>query len=335
MRPPFSVDEIRLEKGSPFKKKFSCPDTPAPVRDLNLKTYYEAGDPTHSFIDEEAHVEHEAARAGLRNFENLIVNQANLYVSTNPPREDIAACGLRILNDWAQEGGLLGTMSSNAVHVRKWSLGIIAASYLQVKNSPALGLAQKQEIESWISSLAAQVITDYARNKEDASRNNNHLNWAAYAVAMAAAALDDREYYNWALDAARRGIDQIDADGTMKLEMARGQRALHYHIFALNPLIAAAEIALANGDDLYVYDRHALNRAADRVLSGLDDPSYFAARSGYDQDVSLVYNPSTLAWLELYHRHSDDARVEEWLARLRPMRQTRLGGNTTLLYGGR
>jgi len=45
------------------------------------------------------------------------------------------------------------------------------------------------------------------------------------------------------------GIDEIAADGTLPLEMGRGQRALHYHLFALAPLVTMAELAAANGED--------------------------------------------------------------------------------------
>ena len=60
--------------------------------------------------------------------------------------------------------------------------------------------------------------------------------------------------------------------------MARGQRALHYHLFAIAPLVTMAELAQANGDDLYGYDHSRLKLLVSVSVSGLNDNHYLPGK---------------------------------------------------------
>ena len=57
--------------------------------------------------------------------------------------------------------------------------------------------------------------------------------------------------FDWAMAAYDNGVNQIRPDGTLPLEMARGRRAFHYHLYALAPLVLLAEFGEANQLDLY------------------------------------------------------------------------------------
>src|SRR5207248_6859880 len=82
----------------------------------------------------------------------------------------------------------------------------------------------------------------------------------------------------------RIGIAQITRDGTLPFEMQRGARALHYHLFAAAPLVAIAELAAANGMDLYSEEHHALPRLVHRALGGVDDSAFFTEKTGQEQE---------------------------------------------------
>ena len=58
-------------------------------------------------------------------------------------------------------------------------------------------------------------------------------------------ATDDDALWQAGHAAFQKGIDDIQDDGSLPLEMARGQRALHYHDYALAPLVMMAELASA------------------------------------------------------------------------------------------
>ena len=74
---------------------------------------------------------------------------------------------------------------------------------------------------------------------------------------------------------------------------------------AAAPLVTTAELAAANGVDLYPEERGALGRLVERALSGLRDPAPFAERAGARQERPDREN---LAWVAPYlHRVPADA----------------------------
>jgi hypothetical protein len=98
---------------------------------------------------------------------------------------------------------------------------------------------------------------------------NNHYYWAGFAVMAAGIAADDRKLFDWGVSTYNEAMSRIQPDGTLPLEMARGQRALHYHVFALAPLTMMAEMGYANGLDLYNANNGALKRLIDVTAAGL------------------------------------------------------------------
>jgi poly(beta-D-mannuronate) lyase len=102
---------------------------------------------------------------------------------------------------------------------------------------------------------------------------NNHIYWAGLAVAAAAIANNDHDAGQWAIYTYRMGLANIQADGTLNAEMNRAQMALHYHLYALAPLIMMAELGEANGIDLYSENGGALHRLVKFCVAGLEDPA--------------------------------------------------------------
>ena len=166
--------------------------------------------------------------------------------------------------------------------------------------------AQSDAIGAWMKTVAQQV-EDYfegLHQKGATSGRNNHFYWAGFAVMAAGIAADDRDLYSWGSGTYTFGVDQIQADGTLALEMDRGQRALHYHLFAIAPLVTMAELAQANGDDLYGYDHSRLKLLVSVSVSGLADNHFFQEKSGVAQDTPKdgVISGSDISWLAPYAR---------------------------------
>jgi poly(beta-D-mannuronate) lyase len=160
---------------------------------------------------------------------------------------------------------------------------------------------------------------------------NNHAYWAGLAVAAAGVATDDRALLEWGVDRYRRGVAEIAEDGALPLEMARRSRALHYHLFALAPLVMLAEIGEANGLPLYRERDGALHRLVGRVVAGLADPSGFAAAARADQETPRLAGESA-GWIEPYAARFADPAVRRLAAAARPIRSPRLGGDLTLAF---
>ena len=127
-----------------------------------------------------------------------------------------------------------------------------------------------------------------------------------------------------------KGIGDIEDDGTLPMEMARGEKALHYHNYALAPLVVMAEIgSRATGEDWYGVRDHRLDLLAEKVLSGWRDRSWFAEKAGVAQE--KLGGHTDLGWVELYRHHALNPADFEDLHRAGPYDEPRLGGSLTLL----
>ena len=316
-------------------KTFKCVIAPQPIIDLELPAYYDQNDDSRSRVNKEIYDQHQEMREPLRYYERRILYMANRYVEGGMKRHDIAKCTADWLYEWADTGAMLGQMNKTGEQVQKWALSVFSNAYYQIMYTPSISDKQKDIIESWLREYAYAVKEKYSSNKKLPSRQNNHIYWAAWSVGVTGAVLEDKTLYLWGIDNAKNGLDQIGKNGDLPLEMKRGNRALNYHIFAAHPLVMLAELSRQNkGDDLYAYNDGALNRLVETSLKGLKNPSYFNVKSGKKQKVSLSLNRSALAWLEVYTKTQKNSDAEEFLEKYRPMKQTRTGGNITMLYSG-
>jgi poly(beta-D-mannuronate) lyase len=179
--------------------------------------------------------------------------------------------------------------------------------------------------------MGQAVMLDYEQPAKSSNRNN-HAYWAGLAVAATGVATNDHRLFDWGISRGRVGLAQIQADGTLPLELARKSLALHYHAFALAPLVLLAEIAVANGVPFYDENHGALRRLADKVLAGMDHLEIFEALVNAPQKFTLPPDATHLAWAEAYGARFPDPRIARWLSASRPLVDMRLGGDQTLTF---
>src|SRR5260370_29883874 len=110
-------------------------------------------------------------------------------------------------------------------------MGAIAISYLKVRDSIRVSPDQKHDIPAWIVEVVQQTMNycDSRRQKESGDSQNNHLYWAGVEVSAAGIVANNRKLFDWGMDTYREGVAKVEPDGSLPLEMKRGQRALHYH----------------------------------------------------------------------------------------------------------
>lgn len=312
-------------------RAFDCPALPPPVTVLEMPSKYRADDAKREIIDPESAAGYDELSAPIYAFMNALSDASDLVARGQDAKGDAARCAIAGLRRWAEADAMLGDSNAIGDAVRKWELASAALVYLKLRGHGEIAAADRDAIEPWLRRLALRVRKVYTTDTRLTSRNNNHVYWAAWGVTAAGLALDDQGFVDWGIAVYRRALRQIRPDGTLPLEMARGSRALQYHVFAIAPLVAIAETGEVNGLALYSEHDSALLRLIDATLSGLDDPATFARAAGAPQVLESAANAANLAWLEFYARRFADARAERWLDQLRPMRQRRLGGNLTSL----
>ena|SRR2546427_11812038 len=72
--------------------------------------------------------------------------------------------------------------------------------------------------------------------------------------------------------------------------MRRGQRALHYHLFAVAPLViwrSSAKTGEDNGMNLYAEHNYAIKKLVVLSTQGLVDNSFFVKAAGIAQDTPM------------------------------------------------
>ena len=275
----------------------ACPAPPPPVTALTLTRFY--ADKTGSVVDPALAESHKAETTPLPRFLREVTSEADKAWRRTKPAEKIAAanCGLEWLAAWARGNALLGTMgSAQAESQRKWDMTGAALAYLKLKRF-ASG-AQRTAIEPWLIRLAdaSRAVFD-----DPGKKRNNHWYWLGLGLGAVGHATGRERHWIAARGIMQDAARDIGADGALPVEMARGQRALHYHAFALMPLATLAEIARARGEDFYSLGGGALGRLAGLTARGLADPSVFDKLAGVPQERPV--NPGS-GWLTLYRLHA-------------------------------
>jgi poly(beta-D-mannuronate) lyase len=334
LKPGFDVAAVRDSVGKKDKKDFNCGAPPAPMKDLQFYSMYKEGDDSHSIVDPEADAAYKEAYKPIAALEKGLTQMANRYVRSNPPRPEIAACALDWMDEWARGGAMLGDVNKNGEYIRKWLIGSIANSWLQIRDDSSLDAGKKKEVLAWIHKVGKAAQDDFSRDPGLRSRQNNHLYWAAWGVASAAIAANDHDMFDWAMGREKYGLSQIQPDGALPLELLRKKKAWHYHVFAAQPLFMLAEAGYKNGVDLFGGEDNALHRLGGLIVKNIGHPDDFKRLTGEDQEMDKTAGSSDLGWLEVYAKHFHDPSAQPALAKFRPLKTSRLGGDVTLLYAG-
>lgn len=313
-----------------------CPqDAPPYTSKLDFPSKFEGSDKARDDLNPKAEKEYRRRIAAITAFERGVSKQVDDYMRAGRPQA--LDCAVALMSAWSRSDGLTGESTTHTgKSMRKWALGSVAASYVRLKFSPSKPLAsvdpqQIAGIEQWLGKVAARVVDEW--RDQPLSKTNNHEYWAAWAVMAVAVALDRGDLYDWSVAQYRIAAKQIDANGYLPNELARDTRALYYHNYALTPLAMIAAFGKANALDLAAENDHALDRLAQRVLAGIDDPDAFEDRTGSEQVVADFSESSKFAWLEAWcWLRPCGEEVHKRLEKLRPISSTRLGGNVSVLF---
>jgi poly(beta-D-mannuronate) lyase len=134
---------------------------------------------------------------------------------------------------------------------------------------------------------------------DPARTRNNHWYWLGLAVGAVALATDSDRHWQIARGIMIDATRDIGADGFLPMELERGARALHYHAFAVMPLVVLAELGVRRGEDFYALGDSALHRLVAATANGLADPTTFDRRAGQAQERPVK---PFAGWLPLYGR---------------------------------
>jgi poly(beta-D-mannuronate) lyase len=306
---------------------YACPTIAHIAPDLVTDGFYRLDDPTHSIIDPVRQEAYRKSSDGVKNVGLAIVKAADDYRTTGS--RGAAQCAMTQILTLAQEHSLAGKMSSNqAFYVQGWVVGAIAIAYLKIREADLATAQQTETITQWLQSVGDQTKDYYDAHKKigKGDSGNNHLYWAGVELAAIGVASNNRKDFDWAMAAYDNGVDQIQPDGALPLEMARGGRALHYHLYALAPLVLLAEFGEANHLDLYAHANGAIHRLVNFSIASLADPTPFTKATGVQQEIPKTISGDQIGWAPPYVRRFPDPALERLIKTAPSLSVYYLGG---------
>jgi poly(beta-D-mannuronate) lyase len=305
---------------------YPCPAIAHIAPDLTTDGFYRLDDPTHSIIDPVRQAAYNKSSNPVKAAGMAIVTAADDYRTAGS--RQAAQCAMSQIVAMAQEKSLTGRMSSSqAYYVQGWVVGAIAIAYLKVRETGDATPQQVETIAKWLHSVGQQTKGYYDDHKKSGGdKGNNHLYWAGVELAAIGVAANNRSDFDWAMATYDNGVDQIRPDGTLPLEMARGGRALHYHLYALAPLVLLAEFGAANNLDLYGHANGAIHRLVNVSVAGLRDPAPFAKATGIQQEVPKRPNGDQIGWAPPYVRRFPNPVLARMIADAPSLSVYYLGG---------
>ena len=311
-----------------------CEAPPAPVRSLESTGFY--ADPAFSRPDP-ARMRADA-EAGRPMREWLAVVQRAI-ARHRAGQAGAAACALAAMDQWAKNGALLGAFNLQGGYHRTWTLAGAGLSYLAIRDAPGLDPVALGRTARWLGAVADAVRPHFERNSTAiiSDVRNNHAAWAGLGVAAAGIAGGDRAGLDWGMARLRGQLAQVDERGVLPQEAKRGAMALHYHLFALEPVAALERLAAANGIALTEAERAAYLRLRDLCLAAARDPARMEAIAGVAQSDPWLGPRGPLAHaagLEIASIAMPDPVLEEALAPFRPLSAPWLGGVITGWWKG-
>lgn len=256
----------------------ACDASPPPVIEIRSANLYGQGD-RRAAPDALALAERERLTADLNRFMNQVTQGASA-----PGTPGMASCALAALADWAEAGALLGAPASEAARKELiWNSAGLQLAYLRLR--PAATPQQRARIEPWLRQLALRVQALYGQLSE----HNNVLAWVALTQAAQAALSGRADDWQRAQQLRAAVLAEVDAEGWLRPELARGRRALAYHFFALAPLLAHQALWQAHGpggqaDTSGRSTLLRLLRASQRALTDPGARAALAALAGAAQD---------------------------------------------------
>ncbi|XRD86150.1 mannuronate-specific alginate lyase [Dyella acidisoli] len=241
------------------------------------------------------------------------------------------SCAVDLLHGWASADALMGPIAGyQGYYERSWAGTDFALVILRMPDSVKAANASKfAVINPWLERIAIATRDANAINH----LHNNLVYWAGLNLVAIGTVTNQPQLIDSGLIRAREGIRDIGPNGALEREVKRGDRALHYHTFALLPLVFTAELVQRRNIDLYQENDHAIARLANLVIEAVRDPSSFAKITPIKQDLFPWTFQDELAWVEPYYARTRDARLPALIAPRRPFSEWRLGGNVTAVWG--
>jgi len=328
---PVQSQEVEAEQ------PFECAPAPEPVVSLSIGSRYEKGSATKSEISEESNEDVDRALEPVEDYINDLSRMGNAAYLGETESQANADCAMAWLDAWAGGQALTELDSLNAKLAVSPRLAGIALAYLQAQPVAMPDSQRDERIGSWLQKHAEDVIAFFDTEAGPLASTNNLRAWAALATAAIGRISGDEDTLAWSRASYKLLVCGAEDSGALPTEMERGERALHYQLHAVAPLVVAIALLDPDGEADDELCRSKLEKIVQFTLAAVKDPSVVADLVGKDQVFSGEDDSQLatyqLAWAEAYLARYPDVPLEDYIQPLRPLGYSKLGGDLTAVYG--
>lgn len=304
-------------------KTEACPVQPAVAADLTVAGGIYSDADRHE-RDPAKVKQYGAAVKDVRAAATAVAKFADLYRLRGDA--SYATCAAGMLRKLAAEGALSGRIDGyQASFTRIWMASSFAMAWLKIDDEKEVDQPTADAVNAWLAKLAAGIRERWEGGYQKTHQVNNIGAWAALAVMAAGAGSGNRADFDWGVKLYKLEIDQIDDRGFLPEELTRGERARLYHVFAATPLATVAELARANGVDLYQYKPEQTRKLMLRTAESFIDPGPLTKAAGAKQLDANADRPF-FGWLAPYAARFPDPKFNEVLTKYPARSNLYLGG---------
>ncbi|MBB3394996.1 MULTISPECIES: alginate lyase family protein [unclassified Rhizobium] len=260
-----------------------CISIPAPPATLETQSKYKADDSSKSSIDDDALAARDKTVQPIRNSIRLLTNIAYAGSNSSLVTQARAECVLHNIDRWASAKALTDMRTVDAYLSRDRWVAEIALAVRSASKHVELSSERKALYSTWFSTLARDTIDAYSLRLGPKSKTNNHRYWAGLSVAAVGFLVDNSDFKTWGKTSFEIGACQVDDRGFLPAELARGEKALDYHVYALRPLAAIIKLASDSGEPLHSKCLDRFKRLTAMTRAALQDPTQFERVAGQRQ----------------------------------------------------
>lgn len=318
--------------------QFDCGPYAEPIVEIAYGSRYTDESVTRADYDEESNAEVDRVLKPIDDFSRNLVVLSNNAVRLKSKREKNTYCVVDQIYQWAKADALSIQETINVKMSIPARYGSIATALAQLNIQDDPKFAEKnQVIQEWLEKRASETVYFFDNEAPGGVPRANLRGWASLAVTQVGLLYENPELIEWGISSNEYILSFIDEDGSHPDEMRRGNLALHYQLHAAAPLSKSTALLVeaGYGDQLDYLDK--LDQLVDFTIAALEDPSLVQQKFDVEQSISGGIDsvkPFMLAWVEAYLSVNCVADLDQQVKHLRPLSNSKIGGNLTFLHHG-
>ena len=322
----------------PQSSEFDCGILPDPIINVTYDSRYSDESITRANYDAQSNAHVNRVLKPIDDFGRKLIALSNIAIRQESKRDKNTNCVVDKIYQWAKADALKG---QNTIIVKmtippRYGIIAMALAQLDIQND-ARFTEENAIIKDWLQRRSYETIIFFQTKALGSVPRANLRGWAALAATQVGLLYDNQTLIRWGILSNQYILSFINDDGSHPDEMRRGQLALHYQLHATAPLSTSSALLIKAGFREELAYLSKLEQMVDFTIAALKNPRLVEAKLNIKQTITGGLDsikPSMIAWVEPYLSIICNAQLNTDINPLRPLSNSKLGGNLTHLYLG-